>query len=80
METRPTIDRACGVLMATFGLSPQTAWNVLVATSQNTNTKLHRLADDLVGTVHGDPLPKTVRQQLTAAIANANATPSTPAP
>jgi hypothetical protein len=69
MKTRPTIDQACGMLMATFGLSPSAAWRVLVMTSQNTNTKLHRLADDLVETVHGDPLPKEVRQQLSAAVA-----------
>jgi hypothetical protein len=74
MQTRPTIDQACGMLMATFGLSPQTAWSVLVAVSQNTNTKLHCLASDLVGTVQGDPLPKAVQEQMAAAVAKANAT------
>jgi hypothetical protein len=78
METRPTIDQACGVLMATFGLSPEAAWDVLVATSQNTNTKLNRLAGDVVGTAQGDALPKAIRDQLTAAIAKVNATPVTP--
>ncbi|MEW2457480.1 ANTAR domain-containing protein [Streptomyces albus] len=73
MQTRPTIDLARGMLMATFGLSPQAAWSVLVTTSQNTNTKLHRLADDLVETVQGAPLPKAVHQQLVKAVAEANA-------
>ncbi|WP_345944847.1 ANTAR domain-containing protein [Streptomyces albus subsp. chlorinus] len=76
METRPTIDLARGMLMATFHLSPQKAWNVLVTTSQNTNTKLHRLASDLVGTVEGVPLPDAVQKQLAAAVAKANSAPT----
>lgn len=57
METRPTIDLARGMLMASFGLTPEAAWNVLVKTSQNTNTKVHRLARDLVSTIQGVELP-----------------------
>ncbi|MFF8285188.1 ANTAR domain-containing protein [Streptomyces albus] len=68
METRPAIDQARGMLMATFRLTAQQSWDVLVATSQNTNIKLHRLADALVGTVHGTPLPKAVHKQLAAAV------------
>ncbi|MGW2516439.1 ANTAR domain-containing protein [Streptomyces sp. NPDC001617] len=71
MQTRPVIDVARGILMATFGLSPETAWAVLVTASQNTNTKLHQLAQDLVGTVDGGPLPEAVRQQVAAAVARA---------
>ncbi|WP_244204313.1 ANTAR domain-containing protein [Streptomyces africanus] len=70
MQTRPTIDLARGILMASFGLSPERAWSVLVRTSQNTNTKLHHLARDLVGTVHGGTLPEPVQQQLAAAVAS----------
>ncbi|MFD9187601.1 ANTAR domain-containing protein [Streptomyces phaeochromogenes] len=69
MQTRPVIDLARGVLMASFGLSPENAWNVLVAVSQNTNTKLHHLAQDMVGAVQGEPLPEPLRQQLAAAVA-----------
>ncbi|WP_246111969.1 ANTAR domain-containing protein [Streptomyces hawaiiensis] len=72
MQTRPTIDLARGILMASFGLSPEAAWNVLVRTSQNTNTKLHDLAHDLVGSVHGSTLPEQVQQQLAAAVAGAS--------
>ncbi len=61
MQTRPAIDLARGILMATFSLSPEAAWSVLVAASQNTNTKLHRLAQDLVNSVHGPALPATVQ-------------------
>ncbi|MFC9910732.1 ANTAR domain-containing protein [Streptomyces sp. NPDC059862] len=69
MQTRPTIDLARGVLMATFGLSPQDAWQVLVTVSQHTNTKLHRLAEDLVTAVQGDPLPEAVQHEVAAAVA-----------
>ncbi|MDK1345610.1 ANTAR domain-containing protein [Streptomyces sp. 378] len=69
MQTRPTIDLARGILMASFGLSPEAAWSVLVRTSQNTNTRLHNLAQDLTGTVRGTPLPEQVQRQLAAAVA-----------
>ncbi|MFG2378642.1 anti-sigma factor antagonist [Streptomyces sp. NPDC048504] len=68
MLTRPVIDLARGVLMASFGLSPDDAWNVLVDVSQHTNTKLHRLAEDLVDSVNGPPLPEHLRQQISTAV------------
>ncbi|MER5578403.1 ANTAR domain-containing protein [Streptomyces massasporeus] len=71
MQTRPTIDLARGILMASFSLSPEAAWSVLVRTSQNTNTKLHHLAQDLVGTVRGTTLPEQVQRHLAAAVAGA---------
>ncbi|MFC9681588.1 ANTAR domain-containing protein [Streptomyces sp. NPDC056948] len=72
MQTRPTIDLARGILMASFGLSPEAAWSVLVRTSQNTNTKLRRLAEELVGAAHGTTLPEQVQRQLAAAVASAS--------
>lgn len=75
METRPVIDQALGVLMATFSLSPQRAWNVLVTTSQNTNIKVNVLARDLVGTFQGAArLSSPVRKQLAIAVARSKAT------
>ncbi|MEU3844780.1 anti-sigma factor antagonist [Streptomyces sp. NPDC028635] len=68
MQTRPLIDLARGILMASFGLSAEDAWTVLVTASQNTNTKLHHLARDLVDTVHGEALPDAVQHQLAAAV------------
>ncbi|NUR01196.1 MAG: ANTAR domain-containing protein [Streptomyces sp.] len=73
MQTRPAIDLARGILMASFSLSPEVAWTVLVTASQNTNTKLHVLAEDLVGTVQGKPLPEEVQHQLAAAVTHARA-------
>ncbi|MFE5889794.1 ANTAR domain-containing protein [Streptomyces sp. NPDC056462] len=70
MQTRPTIDLARGILMASFSLSSEDAWTVLVTASQNTNTKLHSLAGDLVTAVKGDALPEEVQEHLSAAVAS----------
>jgi anti-anti-sigma factor len=69
MLTRPVIDLARGVLMASFGLSPDNAWSVLVDVSQHTNTKLHQLAEDLVDSVNGTPLPSHVQERISTAVA-----------
>ncbi|MER7839071.1 ANTAR domain-containing protein [Streptomyces sp. NPDC096040] len=69
LRTRPDIDMARGILMASFGLKADQAWEVLVSASQHTNTKLHRLAQDVVTAVRGAPLRDTVQKQLTAAVA-----------
>lgn len=79
MQTRPAIDLARGILMATFTLSPEAAWSVLVSASQNTNIKLHRLAQDLVNSVQGAALPEAVQGHLGAAVAKARAAPTVPA-
>ncbi|MBB4790026.1 ANTAR domain-containing protein [Streptomyces nodosus] len=73
MQTRPDIDMARGVLMASFGLSRDQAWTVLVTTSQNSNTKLHRVARDVVTAVTGEPLSGPLRRHLTAAVARVGA-------
>ncbi|MFI5675430.1 ANTAR domain-containing protein [Streptomyces cellulosae] len=78
MQTRPTIDLARGILMASFRLSPEDAWTTLVRTSQNTNTKMHHLAQDLVNTIRGDPLPEGVQKQLSAAVATLREPAATP--
>ncbi|MFE4851182.1 ANTAR domain-containing protein [Streptomyces sp. NPDC056689] len=69
MKTRPVIDVARGVLMASFGLATEDAWSVLVSVSQNTNTKLHEAADDLVRSVTGEALPSPIRQEIAARVA-----------
>ncbi|MER6180966.1 ANTAR domain-containing protein [Streptomyces sp. NPDC001652] len=73
MQTRGLIDLARGILMATFSLSAEEAWSVLVMTSQNTNTKLHRAAQQLVDSVRGEPPPEEARKQLTAAVTHVTA-------
>lgn len=76
METRPVIDMARGVLMASFGLSADDAWSVLVSLSQNTNTKLHLVADEVIGAVTGGRIPKSFRRQLAATIDGLGAAPA----
>ncbi|MFJ8934713.1 anti-sigma factor antagonist [Streptomyces sp. NPDC102365] len=73
MQTRPVIDLARGVLMASFGLDPDDAWSVLVTVSQNANIKLFHLAESTVAAVTGEPLPEPLRQQLSAAVAELTA-------
>jgi hypothetical protein len=76
MRTRPVIDLARGVLMASFGLSPERAWEALVTASQNTNTKLHHVAEEIVSAVTGPPLSEALQQQLAATLAALPRTPS----
>ncbi|MFJ3309983.1 ANTAR domain-containing protein [Streptomyces sp. NPDC086549] len=80
MQTRPAIDQARGILMATFGLTAEDAWEVLVAVSQNTNTKLVRVAQKLLTTIQGQPLAEADQQQIGAAVAALRATSTPPGP
>jgi anti-anti-sigma factor len=73
MQTRPVIDLARGILMASFALSAEDAWRVLVEASQRTNTKLHHLAHDLVSAVQGPAPDDTVQAQVAAAVAKVRA-------
>ncbi|MEU6380375.1 ANTAR domain-containing protein [Streptomyces sp. NPDC046909] len=73
MQTRGLIDLARGILMAVFTLSAEEAWSVLVMTSQNTNTKLHRTAQQLVDSIRGEALPGPAREQLSAAVTHVTA-------
>jgi AmiR/NasT family two-component response regulator len=68
METRPVIDQAHGVLMATYGCTPDEAWEVLKMASQLTNTKLHRIAEEVTQTTQGEPLPGDVGKAVQAAL------------
>lgn len=69
METRTPIDLARGMLMASFHLSAEQAWQVLVTTSQHSNTKLHRIADALLETADGDtPLHEPLAGHLATAV------------
>lgn len=68
METRPVIDRAHGVLMATHGCTPEEAWSVLQTASQQTNTKLHVVAEQVTAATQGDPLSDSIRAALRAAL------------
>ncbi|MEV0440832.1 anti-sigma factor antagonist [Streptomyces spectabilis] len=73
METRGPIDTARGILMAVFALGEEEAWDVLVMTSQNTNIKLYLLAQQVVGSIKGAPLPEAIQEQLSAAVTHVTA-------
>ncbi|MFF7542925.1 ANTAR domain-containing protein [Streptomyces canus] len=70
MVTRPVIDQARGVLMATHACSPDQAWNVLREASQISNTKLRQVAAGVTAVAGGGgPLPSPeLRQALRTAI------------
>ena len=78
MQTRPVIDLARGVLMASFGVSAGDAWKVLVTVSQNTNTKLHEVADTVVNAVTGEALPEVFRQRIAQTITDLRTAPVGP--
>ncbi|MFB7493802.1 STAS domain-containing protein [Streptomyces sp. NPDC056161] len=69
LQTRPAIDLARGILMASFALSADEAWQVLLDASQNTNTKLHRVAGEVVTTVGGATLAGPLQRHLMTAVA-----------
>jgi GAF domain-containing protein len=48
IKSRETIDHAVGILMATGGISPQEAFQILVRASQRENRKLRDVAEEIV--------------------------------
>ncbi|MGX1913550.1 ANTAR domain-containing protein [Streptomyces phaeochromogenes] len=69
MESRPIIDMARGILMTACSCSPDDAWELLVAVSQNSNTKLHEVAEAVVATTtRQEPLPEKFQQHLATAL------------
>jgi hypothetical protein len=51
MRTRAVIEQAKGIAMARFGLSADLAWSYLVRQSQESNTKVRVIAEQLVNSV-----------------------------
>ncbi|WCN05119.1 ANTAR domain-containing protein [Streptomyces sp. M92] len=58
------IDQARGMVMAIGHFTPGEAWEVLVAVSQHNNIKLRTVAEQLVATTAGHPLPPPIRRAL----------------
>ncbi|GAA1728799.1 anti-sigma factor antagonist [Streptomyces yatensis] len=75
MQTRPTIDMARGILMASFQLTSQQSWQVLVTASQHSNIKVRLIADALMQTFNGQALPEPLADHLAAAV-RAHGTPA----
>ncbi|MGE2720423.1 PAS and ANTAR domain-containing protein [Mycolicibacterium celeriflavum] len=63
-EHRAIIEQAKGVLMMTYGITAERAFDILVWRSQETNIKLRRLAAQVVDDFTGElKVPEQVRQQ-----------------
>jgi len=76
LQTRPAIDMARGILMASFQLTGRQSWQVLVAVSQHSNIKLHLIADALLRAIDGQVLPESLAGHLARAV-QAHGTPDT---
>lgn len=61
---RPVIDQARGMVMALGRCTPDEAWTVLVTVSQHNNVKLRTVAEQLVATTAGHPMPTPIRRAL----------------
>jgi two-component system, response regulator / RNA-binding antiterminator len=70
--SRPVIDQARGVLMATHSCTSAEAWNILREASQRSNTKLHTVAAAVTAGAEtdGPPLPQELRRALRTAVAH----------
>ncbi|WP_223865014.1 ANTAR domain-containing protein [Streptomyces sp. 5-10] len=62
------IDQAIGVVIARGRLLPDQGWDVLRAVSQNTNTKVRLIAEQIVQWPYSGRLPEDIRQALEAAL------------
>lgn len=68
MESHPSIDQARGMLMTLGPCTADEAWEILVEVSQHSNTKLRAVAEELIATTEGEPLPSPVRAALSEAL------------
>ncbi|MEU6676238.1 ANTAR domain-containing protein [Streptomyces sp. NPDC046925] len=68
MESHPAIDQARGMLMTLGPCTAEEAWDVLVEVSQHSNTKLRAVAEELIATTEGEPLPGEIRAALSKAL------------
>ncbi|WP_404199089.1 ANTAR domain-containing protein [Streptomyces tauricus] len=70
---RPVIDMARGVLMTIWSCTADEAWELLLYVSQHSNTKLYTVAEAVLDSVHGEPLPAPLQEHLAAAVARMRA-------
>ncbi|MFC9678188.1 ANTAR domain-containing protein [Streptomyces sp. NPDC056948] len=71
IASRPVIDQARGILMATHGCTSDQAWHILRETSQLSNTKLRDVAAAVTASAESDgpPPPPELREALNKALA-----------
>lgn len=70
IASRPVIDQARGILMATYGCSSDDAWHILRDASQLSNTKLRTVAESLTASTAAEGVapPPEVRTALAQAL------------
>ncbi|WP_252538662.1 ANTAR domain-containing response regulator [Streptomyces sp. RO-S4] len=70
IASRPVIDQARGILMATYGCSSDEAWHILRDASQLSNTKLRTVAESLTASAAAEGIapPPEVRTALARAL------------
>ncbi|MDT0402878.1 ANTAR domain-containing protein [Streptomyces edwardsiae] len=71
IASRPVIDQARGILMATYGCTSDEAWHILREASQLSNTRLRTVAESLTASAaaQATPPPEDVRAALSRALA-----------
>ncbi|BFO21250.1 hypothetical protein SHKM778_76380 [Streptomyces sp. KM77-8] len=75
LASRPVIDQARGILMATYGCTSDEAWHILREASQLSNTKLRTVAESVTASAAAEatPPPREVRTALSRALARHSA-------
>ncbi|MCW8102722.1 ANTAR domain-containing protein [Streptomyces tauricus] len=73
LTRRPVIDMARGILMTVWSCTRDEAFELLVYVSQHTNTKLYDVAEAVLASVQGHPLPTPLQNHLAAAVARQRA-------
>ncbi|MFD5949669.1 ANTAR domain-containing protein [Streptomyces collinus] len=68
VASHATVDQAIGVLIAVHRIAPAAGFEVLREVSQQTNIKLHSVAQTVIGWALGEPLPRRVGRELDAAV------------
>lgn len=68
IESRPLVDQARGMLIALLGADEDEAWQVLLETSQHANVPLRQVAEALIATATGTPVPEDLRIPLREAM------------
>ncbi|WP_309142785.1 MULTISPECIES: ANTAR domain-containing protein [Streptomyces violaceusniger group] len=71
VDSHAVIDQAIGVVITHGRLPPGQGWDVLRTVSQNTNTKLRLIAEEIVQWPYSGRLSENIQQALEAALARA---------
>ncbi|MFW6690646.1 ANTAR domain-containing protein [Streptomyces sp. MAR4 CNX-425] len=71
IESRPVVDQARGVLIAALGADEDEAWRVLLHVSQHANVPLRQVAEAVLGSATGRPMPEDLRTPLRDAMGRA---------